>query len=147
MKNSKFLVLVLVASMFCLFGCNNGNTDSVITVEVTNWEKSNSTLYGYTEGVSWISGATFEGTGYQVSLNINDGSYKFSNMLEIKDGERQGNMLGYQSNEDIIIKETPADGKFTFETEEFAGYVSDGNGKIDSGKTFKIVSNNATYKE
>ncbi len=68
-------------------------------------------------------------------------------MLEIKDGERQGNMLGYQSNEDIIITATPADGKFTFETEEFAGYVSDGNGKIDSGKTFKIVSNNATYKD
>ncbi len=63
MKNSKFLVLMVIASMLCLFGCNNGNTentDSVITVEVTNWEKESSTVYGYTEGVSFLTGAKYE---------------------------------------------------------------------------------------
>ncbi len=150
MKNSKFLVLMVIASMLCLFGCNNGNTentDSVITVEVTNWEKESSTVYGYTEGVSFLTGAKYEGTGYQVALSVNsDGSYKLNNILEIKDGVRQGNASGYTAKDDIVITATPADGKFTFETEEFAGYVTDGTGLIDSEKTFKIVSNNATYK-
>lgn len=149
MKNSKFLVLMfVVASAFCMFGCKDNTEDSVITVEVTNWEKDGSTVYGYTEGLSFISGAQYEGTGYQVTLNIkSEDSYLFANIQQYIDGVRQGNMLGYQSKDDILITEVPADGKFTFTTVEFNGYTSDGTGLIDSGKTFKIVSKNASYKE
>ncbi len=150
----KFLTALLCVTTLLCFGCKKDDDDGddtvVTTLQITTLDVSSSTVYGYTDTLTYdASSKSYSGTGYCVQFKDNgdNATWNVYLIFEYKDGTKLDPALGYDPTEDTNVKLTKSDSKVSFSTGNIKVGINNVGGTLSSDKVFKIVCNNVTYSE